>query len=75
MFLKHLQLFYLQLLTKLHFPLPAEVLESLRKIPEGCQSLLSRPVDLETVERTASSWAECLLYIIKNTVVLDRVVH
>ena len=38
-------------------PLPAELLESLRKIPNGSQPLLSRPVDLDTVERTARSQA------------------
>ena len=38
-------------------PLPVEVLESLRKIPNGSLHLLSRPVNLETVERTARSQA------------------
>jgi hypothetical protein len=36
-------------------PLPAEVLNSLRKIPEGSLPLLSRPVDFDTVEQTARS--------------------
>ena len=38
-------------------PLPAEVLESLRKIPDESLPLLSMPVALETVNRTASSQA------------------
>ncbi len=38
-------------------PLPVEVLESLRKIQAGSLPFLSRPVDLETVERTARNQA------------------
>ena len=41
-------------------PLPAEVLESLRKIPNGSLPLLSRPVDLDTVDQTALSHWQAL---------------